>query len=101
MDSKKPNSTRAPRPGAANQSTKTRRKPAPKPTAGRRTKSKPVIGLGTAALDALREMPDGVPASALREIRRKLDIASAVAYVCAATLRAQTAEYDTEVALLL
>ena len=57
--------------------------------------SKPVT------VDALPDAPDGVPATALREIHRKLDIASAVAYVCAATLRAQAADYDTEVALCL
>lgn len=101
MDSKKPNSTRVPQSRPADQSTKSRGKPAPKAMADRLTKRKPVAGLGTAAVDALREMREGAPARALREIRRKLDIASAVAYVCAATLRAQTADCDTEVALLL
>lgn len=62
---------------------------------------KPNIRRGIAAVDALRETRDGVSATALREIRRKLDIASAVAYVCAATLRAQAADCDNEVALCL
>ncbi len=44
---------------------------------------------------------EGVPITALRDIRHRLDIASAVAYVCAAALKAQTANNDVDVALCL
>lgn len=77
------------------------RKPIPSPAvtaAARPAKRKPAAHSGTAAVDALR---DGVPARALRDIRDSLDVASAVAYVCAATLKAQAADRDIEVALCL
>jgi hypothetical protein len=66
-----------------------------------RDKRKASAALGTAAAATLREARDGVGATALRGIRRKLDIASAVAYVCAAALRAQAADGDVDVALCL
>lgn len=76
-------------------------RPSPEAMAARLSRRKLVTGLGTAAVDALREVRDGVPATALRDIHRKLEIAGAVAYICAATLRAQAADYDTDVALCL
>jgi hypothetical protein len=45
--------------------------------------------------------PHPTAATALREIRRTLDITSAVAYVCAAALGVQAADRDVEVALCL
>jgi len=53
------------------------------------------------ATEVLREIRDSVPTTELQEIRRKLDIASAVAYICAAALKTQTAENDIDVALAL
>lgn len=76
-------------------------RPSPEAMAARLEKRKPNTGLGTAVVDALREVRDDVPAPALREIRRKLDIASAVAYVCAAALRGQAADNGIDVALCL
>lgn len=50
---------------------------------------------------ALREMRDGVPATALRLIQGGLKIASAATCVCAAALKAQAADSDTDIALVL
>ena len=58
------------------------------------------IEVGTAAIDTLREHRDGVRDSALKEIHRQLEIAGAVAYICAATLRAQAVN-EQSVALCL
>jgi DNA-binding XRE family transcriptional regulator len=44
---------------------------------------------------------NGARATALRHIRKRLEIVGAVAYVCAAALREQAAGIDTEVALSL
>jgi hypothetical protein len=82
---------------------KPQHKPAlsPEAMAPRLETRKPATGLGGSVVEDLREARDGVPARALRAIRARLEIASAVAYVCAAALREQATEIDTEVALSL
>jgi hypothetical protein len=50
---------------------------------------------------AVREMRNGVPATVLRQISRELEVAQAVVYLCAATLRGQAADSDIDVALSL
>jgi hypothetical protein len=62
---------------------------------------KPVANLATAAVDALREARDGVPAAVLTDIRRHLQVAQAVVYVCSAALRHQNADSDNEIATTL
>ena len=73
----------------------------PEALAARLATRKPATGLGGSVVEDLREARDGAPARALRAIRARLEIASAVAYVCAAALREQATEIDTEVALSL
>jgi len=62
---------------------------------------KPATGLGTAAVEALREARDGVPVAVLRDVRRQLKVAQAVVYVCSAALKHQNSDNDTDVALAL
>lgn len=47
------------------------------------------------------EHPDCVPKSELRYIWRRLEVVSATSQVCAATLKAQGAELDSELSLVL
>ena len=96
MGSSRPrNSTRDRR----GRSDRTSPKPPRKPPAGRRARRKPP-NLGEAG-NSLPKLLDGAASAALREVHRKLEIAGTVAYVCAATLRAQMTGYDTDVALCL
>ena len=84
-----------------------RRKPAPpKPSklhkaADARPNAERIGGSRDAETQVVREMRDGVSITLLKEIHRKLEIAGAVTYICAATLRAQAADYDNDVALCL
>lgn len=50
---------------------------------------------------AVREMRDGIPVTSLRQIRAGLQRARVAAVVCTQILRAQAADYDTDVALTL
>ena len=50
---------------------------------------------------AVREMRAGVPATALRQIRDRLEIAMSIAYVTGAALKDQGADVDREAALAL
>lgn len=83
-------SNRATQPRTAKLLRKTRRKP---------TDSSPPISAHESTHPATSSVE--VSVAALREIRRRLDVASAVAYICAAALRAQTSDNDRDVALCL
>jgi hypothetical protein len=111
--SRKPKSTRARAARSVKSVPKPRRKPATPKSSGVRTAAdarrvaERFRATGSAEqfrvspTQAIREMRDGVPTTALEEIHHKLEIAGAVAYICAATLRAQAADYDTDIALCL
>ena len=49
----------------------------------------------------VREMREGVPVTALREIHDQLDVALSVVSLCAAVLQVQMADYDADVAASL
>lgn len=51
--------------------------------------------------EVLRESRDGIPSAALTEMRRKLMVVRATAYVCASALAHEAADEDVDVGLVL
>lgn len=75
---------------------KPRRKPVLQPLP-----SDAAVGGGATGVVRRRSLRDRSPARALRQIRAGLEVAKSAAYVSGVALRAQAADGDTDVALVL